>query len=287
MAEHHRTLYVGTDDLATKYHHAIGANALLGADMGFDLFATDDGWYFTRITRTGFSEPGRDNALNQGVRNLVSTPAGLFLGGANHFFGLNVWRGDEGPPAPAAPQRLEADAADATVVLSWDASPEDGLFHVFRDTTSSRSREVVAGRPRFLDGTWAVVDGRARAEESYSYQVVATDASGRSSNASNVAAAPSQAMPADFATVEAALLRWRAPLGWIAQLRVAESQSRSGAYGESRRGLRRLLSTVGDIAIDAAAQIPSWRREDVQVLLRKLIRRVSLVEMGLLAPDAL
>jgi hypothetical protein len=287
MAEHRRTLYVGTDDLATKYHHAVGANALIGPDMGFDLFATDDGWYFTRITRIGFSEPGRDNALNQGVRNLVSTPAGLFLGAANHFFGLNVWRGDEGPPAPAAPQRLEADADDASVVLSWDASPGDGPFHVFRDTTSSRSREIVAGRPRFLDGTWAVVDSHARAEASYSYQVVAVDDGGRSSSASNVAASPSQAMPVDFASLEAALLRWRAPLGWIAQLKLAESQSRSGAYGESRRGLRRLLSIVEVDAIDAGAQIPSWRRDDAQVLLRKLIRRVSLVEMGLLSPDAL
>jgi hypothetical protein len=287
MAEHHGTMYVGTDDLATEFHRAPGASVLLGSDMGFDLVSTGDGWHFTRITRTGFSEPGRDNALNHGVRNFASTPAGLFVGGANHFFGLNVWLGALGPPAAEAPQRLQADSAEGSVVLSWDASAAAGPFHVTRDTSSSRTREIVTGRPRFLEGTWAVVDGRARDGKSYSYQVTATGRDGSSSNPSNMAAAPSLAAPASFAALEATLLGWRAPRGWVTLLGVAETQSRAGDYAPSRRTLRRLLSRVGGDALEAGVQIPSWRREDVQALLRRLIRRLSLAEMGLADPGSL
>ena len=57
-------------------------------EYGFDLWWTQDGAYFSEVDQQGF-----EDGYNMGVRTLVSTPLGLFLGSANPFFGLNVYKG--------------------------------------------------------------------------------------------------------------------------------------------------------------------------------------------------
>jgi hypothetical protein len=53
-----------------------------------DLFRTQDGIHWVRVTNTGFEE--RDNF---GVRTLLDTPWGLMVGAANAVDGLEVWLG--------------------------------------------------------------------------------------------------------------------------------------------------------------------------------------------------
>lgn len=75
MAAHEGSLYVGT-------HHwrPFAALRSRGAPVGgFELWASDDGERFEPVTRGGFGDP-----YEIGVRTLLSTPRGLFVGSSNH-----------------------------------------------------------------------------------------------------------------------------------------------------------------------------------------------------------
>jgi hypothetical protein len=70
-------LYVGTFDAATTLRNIPSAVSYVTPEMGFDLWWTADGSYFTLVDQTGFSDP-----FNFGARTLMDTPYGLFLGSA-------------------------------------------------------------------------------------------------------------------------------------------------------------------------------------------------------------
>ena len=60
--------------------HWIGPENLVKFEGGFDLWSTEDGAHWTPVTTNGFGNP-----YNYGLRTMVSTPYGLFLGTANPF----------------------------------------------------------------------------------------------------------------------------------------------------------------------------------------------------------
>ena len=60
--------------------HERGIEKILEQNSGFDLWRTSDGIDWVPVTRNGFG-----NRYNWGVRNLVSTTAGLYVGSANPF----------------------------------------------------------------------------------------------------------------------------------------------------------------------------------------------------------
>src|SRR5262249_6089708 len=70
---------------------------LMEAQMGADLFQTEDGWYLGAVTTNGLN-----NQWDYGIRNFQDTPFGLFMGTTNEYYGLNVFRATDGPP-PAVP----------------------------------------------------------------------------------------------------------------------------------------------------------------------------------------
>lgn len=57
------------------------------ATFGFDLYVTEDGIHFTKITDDGFGDP-----YNHGCRAFGITEEGLFVGTANPFYGTQVWK---------------------------------------------------------------------------------------------------------------------------------------------------------------------------------------------------
>jgi hypothetical protein len=93
MAEHDGVLYVGT------HHCGSFKKALAGRpelDGGFQLWASADCEDWTAITLDGFGDP-----YATGVRTLVSTPQGLFLGTSTHREIEKFWKfrtGAAGPP---------------------------------------------------------------------------------------------------------------------------------------------------------------------------------------------
>jgi hypothetical protein len=95
MAEYDGFLYLGTfdwsvmlpylqrqepQDLLQRFGRWAGVDNLVTFYGGFDLFRSPNGETWAPVTTNGFG-----NAYNFGVRNLVPTPYGLFLGAANPF----------------------------------------------------------------------------------------------------------------------------------------------------------------------------------------------------------
>ncbi len=70
------------------------------AVFGFDLYVTEDGSNFTRITDNGFGDP-----YNHGLRAFGITSEGLFIGTANPFYGTQVWKLTE-DASQAGPEKL-------------------------------------------------------------------------------------------------------------------------------------------------------------------------------------
>jgi hypothetical protein len=94
----------------------VGVEAILANEAGCDLWRSADGENWLPVTRNGFG-----NRYNLGIRNLVSTPHGLFVAIANPFGprvavrhggrwqyadnprgGLEIWRGRAGDRVAAA-----------------------------------------------------------------------------------------------------------------------------------------------------------------------------------------
>lgn len=80
---------------------------------GFELYSTKDGVNFDTVTLNGFNDQ-----YNWGVRNLLATDDGLYVGTANPFYGTQLWKltdGDEKEPQlePApTPVKPEAKKVD-------------------------------------------------------------------------------------------------------------------------------------------------------------------------------
>ena len=87
MAVFDDELYVGTFDHRTNLRDDPNLPTTIRQNMGFDLYRSLDGISFFPITTTGFGDE-----LSYGVRSLEATPFGLFLGSANDYFGLQIWR---------------------------------------------------------------------------------------------------------------------------------------------------------------------------------------------------
>ncbi len=95
MCEHDGWLYMGTfewsallgyanrsrwPEIFTDVINDVGAQQILDNQSGFSLYRSYDGANWVPVTTSGMNNP-----YNIGLRNLVSTPHGLFLGTANPF----------------------------------------------------------------------------------------------------------------------------------------------------------------------------------------------------------
>jgi hypothetical protein len=58
----------------------VGLNNIVDSQGGFDIWRTYDGENWIQVTLQGFNNP-----YNYGVRNIISTPYGVFIGTTNPF----------------------------------------------------------------------------------------------------------------------------------------------------------------------------------------------------------
>ena len=86
LQEHEGELFAGTWDASTLLRNVPLIGAFARWQAGFDLWRSDDGVSWQRVTKSGLGRP-----FNDGVRGLVSTPFGLFLGTVNPWEGTEVW----------------------------------------------------------------------------------------------------------------------------------------------------------------------------------------------------
>ena len=87
MAVYRDQLYVGTFDSSTLFKDDSERAFELEPQMGFDLYTTANGTDFAPITTNGFGD-----RFSYGLRTMASTPYGLFIGTANPYYGLQIWR---------------------------------------------------------------------------------------------------------------------------------------------------------------------------------------------------
>jgi hypothetical protein len=90
MTAHEDAIYVGTHHCSTFHSAFRGADEITG---GFQLWASQDGEHWEALTMDGFGDP-----FATGVRTLLSTPMGLFLGTSTHREVQRTWSKRTGNP---------------------------------------------------------------------------------------------------------------------------------------------------------------------------------------------
>lgn len=155
------------------------------ASYGFDLFATSDGVNWTTVSRNGFG-----NWQQQGLRSIMASPYGLFVGGT-HFVlnydgevrGCSVWLGIPGadsvapvttlttPPSPAE----DATVSAHDVSFAWSSTDLPGsgslpLTYAYRlDPIEAAFSAFGAAKSR----SYAALPNGA-----YTFHVIARDSAG-------------------------------------------------------------------------------------------------------------
>jgi hypothetical protein len=238
MEEHENRLYLGTWDVAVFLRNIPLIGPFAEAEAGFDLWTTEDGVFWRQITRNGLG-----NKFNHGVRSLLSTRYGLFLGSVNPWVGTQVWLGtsnrghhhearidfdpimnraadgpatteEEASPSLASPDRLESESQGGTTVLSWEPSPEAVRFRVFRAAFRPNRELGIAQLPKdaWIPGAFTSIGTTARpyfrdsaVEEGvrYAYYVRAERGRGQVSESSNMVMSPFSAPAVTFDNVSA------------------------------------------------------------------------------------
>jgi pimeloyl-ACP methyl ester carboxylesterase len=117
MAVDNGELYLGTWDWSQMLRGTI-ADGFFNFNYGFDLFKSKDGIHWQVVSRTGLGD-----GLNSSVRNLESTPFGLFLAATNPFFGLQMF---QSTAALDLNHDGIVDAKDVATVWSARRTPAEG-----------------------------------------------------------------------------------------------------------------------------------------------------------------
>jgi hypothetical protein len=294
MAEHEGWLYIGTNDMTSlnmknwPIMDGPYLGAVLRSQQGYDLAATRDGVYFTIIDRTGFGD-----GLEIGIRNLVSTPFGLFFGTSNPYYGLRIWRGQYTGPEDemTPPWRLEGESSGGASLLTWDHPGGADRFRVFRASGSNPPVEI--GNTEQMVFTDAALEG------SYNtYHVTAEREGGEPSRPSNTFTIPSLAPSATFDQAYGKVAhfgeqgKFESPDGeewYLDHLSRAQEALRQNRPGNAEtillRAQERTRRNEGDQ--EGGTLLEPYCAEDLEILLRKLIKRVWLVKAGMLLPEDL
>ncbi len=329
MMEHEGRLYIGTWNMATEFRTMPNADSVLASNYGFDLYATDDGHHFQPVSTTGFGD-----RFNYGVRSFASTPHGLFVGTANKWYGLQVWRGtpadeplpdsslDEGTVQVVgsrdlpAPQRLEVEPLDSSMILSWEPVAGAARYRVLRSLVSDQRHQIqrnpfLARLMKIVRAAFAIMpnlylppvpnqvwvpgpyvevgctdqaefeDQTAEMEARYLYYVQAETEDGRRSNPSNVVSLPLLTPPVTQATVMAQLQRLA--LQDVGDLATCFMQIQHAlAVGDSAAAAARLDKGASQIAASLDSATNPIALADLHVIWTKWQRRVSLCQRGLL-----
>jgi hypothetical protein len=314
MAVHDSRLYVGTFDESVLLRYDKGASAW-EPEFGFDLWWTQDGAYFSQVDQQGFQD-----GYNMGVRTMVSTPLGLFLGSANPFFGLNIYRGASTTPdvlptsspisgsadavQPNPPMHVQAEGAPSGVLLSWDAATGGAQkYHIFRrsfdpiDVTiagvgDSSAAYNASNRWDEIGSTdqLTYADSAASLMGRYAYQVKSDNGQGLLSEYSNFVIYPSAAPAVKFSDVWEQLNVLVVGGKFVdpamrdqlsEQLQQAEADAAKGDY-------TKLLALWNSVKSNASADFsnPKDARE-LELALSRLSKRAQLVVAGKLSADAL
>lgn len=176
METYNGHLYIGTWNMGTEFRKVTGADSVLRSNYGFDLYETANGWHYVPVTLTGFND-----RFNYGLRSFTVTPYGFFIGTANMWYGLQIWRGVpvDSPERPCEtetvgaagsiaatdqsesqtirpaykdqklvasfcppPEYLEIETVEDRVILSWENQAEARQYHIWRACVTDERPKV-------------------------------------------------------------------------------------------------------------------------------------------------
>lgn len=317
MGAYDGQLYTGTYDSSTIWNGEPQVDAAVRHLLGFDLFRTDDGWYYSPLSTDGFGFP-----LAMGVRQFAGTPYGLFFGTANDTQGLQIWRGS--PKAEtnglAAPARVEVEVGGGRPVLSWEPVPGAQRYVVFRAPLRNMQLPIIPGswtsgianiqdllllkeywfpEPLVQAGvtrdTVFVDTGAANTDTGrYIYVVAAEGAQGRRSAYSNQVqvwntALRPPAMTFGLLGVAASRLysrgRFTSEQEAVATRSAIEQVRGLVANGELVQAFDQLQALRAQILAGSVVQSPDAK--DLEIQVSKLLRRIKLARHGVIDPASL
>ncbi len=150
MEDHQDALYLGTNDWSWFLHYYFPIlDFFFFYQYGYDVYGSCDGNFWFAGTQNAFG----DGLYNFGARTMASTPAGAFIGSANHIQGTRVWHGTGlsicggstgiasvgSANNPIPPSLLIADVQSCGTVLSWDSAPGAQKYRIQRAEYRSNS----------------------------------------------------------------------------------------------------------------------------------------------------
>jgi len=225
------------------------------------------------------------------------------------------------------PRRLEIESKDNTVVLSWEPPAGATRFRVFRsdfipcqldgeelnsepmfafDGEELYSEPVFGSATPSCPGYWipgpfieiGVTDQLyfvdiAPPDQPCQYYVLAQDDTGVVSRPSNLVRVPSLVPIVTFESLNEALASWLTPdkpesQSVAAEINSALEKARNYVQaGDLDNALHHLEQLRQKVKNGQFPTLAPWRAEDLEVLLAKLARRVSLVQAGIIVPSAL
>jgi hypothetical protein len=322
MQSHDGMLFIGTADDTYK---ALRNFPQFAWQFGFDLWVTDDGWYFYPVTIDGFGDPQQ-----WGVRNFASTPHGLFMGTGSFWSGLQIWQmpgyrlflpvvqsagsagvatmatAQPGPATsispirrldPARPTRLELEQSPEGWILSWDNVTPGSRYHVYRSRLQPNSElqlpdlaldAWVPGPPEeiAITGSPFYVDRAADPLARYQYHVRAGTAAAILSQRSNLVSAPPQSAPITLSEAARLLQEWTTHGVATSEAGLTIASMREQARNGNFHHARALGKRLRE-RLASRQVVQPWRIRDAEIILDKLDRRLQLLEQRLITTQSL
>jgi hypothetical protein len=294
-------MYAGTYHATTGVRNNPVFGPLLAHNMGGHLYRTPDDWYYSPVTMNGFTDPSDPfgGKFDYGIRNMKSTPYGMFLGTANDYYGTEIFRAPRNSfPIVDSPGNLEIEqAGSGGALLSWLPSIRAVSYQVWRapvlpiflrDDTNVEGFLGVNGNkiPDRYVGVFQQIgmtsdtvflDSTVQTGSTYMYYIVGLGLDGAVSQPSNLVTFPLLLPPVTFAgalsnvTMLAQRHRFNAP---DTQGSVETQQLLNAKAAAAACKITTAISYLNPQAAAAATMFPD--SIDIGVTFSKLVRRLQL-----------
>jgi hypothetical protein len=301
MDDPFRYLYVGTYNASISAKDDPVNGPLLAHNMGAHMYRTHDSWYYSAVTTNGFADPADPygGRFDYGIRTMETTPHGVFVGTANDYYGLSVFRArTRGSSKLDAPDRLEIEpTVSGAPLLSWNAAPKAKTHRVFRaelrrifirDDVNFEAWNGISGnkvpdtyigpyQPVGTTTSTRFVDVTATPGNTYMYYVVGETKSGDESEQSNLVTFPPLAPAVTFASLQGQLKVWeqrqrfKDPARRLAKARGQLDDAQDRAVRCQIDGAIKALNPTR-----ASTDLLEPESTDIEILFSKMVRRLSL-----------
>ena len=301
MSDAYNYLYAGTYNASTGSRLDPVFGPLLLHNMGGHLYVTPNDWYYSAITTNSFSNRSDPygGKFVFSVRSMTLTPFGMFLGTANDYYGLAIFRATHSAsPASQSPSRLEIEPTqNGSALLSWVRQANAKSYQIWRANmlpilvrddinfegwngiSGNKIPDTYVSEYQLIGTTTDVtfLDSTVHPGSRYMYYVVGLDNQGGSSIPTNLVTFPLLLPPVTFAqalnAVTTLALRQRFAAPDTQGTQVLQQVLNAQAFAAACQ-IKKAINTLNPNSASQAVLDPDSL--DIEILLSKLIRRLQL-----------